>query len=152
MVPYIDASLETYMFPQLTTRPIMNSDKHDLLVKFWKLKHLVFRGPESEDAYDFLIDCHELVLSLWHTSFRKMLKYGGGCIFLWLGYLFLTSSRRRIFLRYWGTIEEIEQRKMSIVAYEVKLYALSRFYTQLFFSPKERIYHFVKGLRLGLQI
>ena len=41
---------------------------------------------------------------------------------------------------------------MSIAAYEAKFRALSRYSTQLCFSPQERICRFVKGLRLDLQI
>ena len=59
--PRIDASLEIGTFPRLTTGPIMTSDQHELFSKFLKLKPPVFKGAESEDAYDFLVDCHELL-------------------------------------------------------------------------------------------
>ena len=39
----------------------MTCDQHDLFIKFLKLKPPVFKGVEFEDAYDFLIDCHELL-------------------------------------------------------------------------------------------
>ena len=58
--PRMDASLEIGTFPRLTTRTIMTSDQHELFSKFLKLKPPVFKGAESEDAYDFLVDCHEL--------------------------------------------------------------------------------------------
>ena len=61
MAPRMDASLEIGMFPRLTTWPIMTNDQHELFSKFLKLKPLVFKGAESEDAYDFLVDCHELL-------------------------------------------------------------------------------------------
>ena len=41
---------------------------------------------------------------------------------------------------------------MSVTTCEAKFRALSRYATQLCFSPQERIRHFVKGLRLDLQI
>ena len=41
---------------------------------------------------------------------------------------------------------------MSVSAYEAKFRALSRYATQLCFSPQERIRRFVKGLRSDLQI
>ena len=41
---------------------------------------------------------------------------------------------------------------MSVTAYEAKFRALSRYATQLYFSPQERIRHFVKGLRSELRI
>ena len=59
--PRMDASLEIGMFPRLTTGPIMTSDQHELFSKFLKLKPPVFKDAESEDAYDFLVDCHDLL-------------------------------------------------------------------------------------------
>ena len=61
MAPRIDASLEIGTFPRLTPGPIMTSDQHELFTKFLKLKPPVFKGAESEDAYDFLVDCLELL-------------------------------------------------------------------------------------------
>ena len=61
VAPRMDASLEIGTFPRLTTGPIMTSDQHELFSKFLKLKPPVFKGAESEDAYDFLVDCHELL-------------------------------------------------------------------------------------------
>ncbi|TMW80584.1 hypothetical protein EJD97_018067, partial [Solanum chilense] len=61
MAPRMDASLEVGTFPRLTTRPIMTSNQHELFTKFLKLKPPVFKGAESVDAYDFLVDCHELL-------------------------------------------------------------------------------------------
>ena len=51
VAPRMDASLEIGTFPRLTIGTIMTSDQHDLLSKFFK----------SEDAYDFVVDCHELL-------------------------------------------------------------------------------------------
>ena len=61
VAPRMDASLEIGTFPRLTTGPIMTNDQHELFSKFLKLKPPVFKGVESEDAYDFLVDCHELL-------------------------------------------------------------------------------------------
>ena len=61
VAPRMDASLEIGTFPRLTTGPIMTNDQHELFSKFLKLKAPVFKGAESEDAYDFLVDCHELL-------------------------------------------------------------------------------------------
>ena len=57
----MDASLEVGMFPRLTIGSIMTSDQHELFTKFLKLKPPVFKGAESEDDCDFLVDCHELL-------------------------------------------------------------------------------------------
>ena len=59
VAPRMDASLEAGKFPRLTTRSIMTGDQHDLFTMFLKLKHPVLKVDESEDAYDFLVDCHE---------------------------------------------------------------------------------------------
>ena len=61
MTPRMDASLDIGTFPRLTTGPIMTNDQHELFSKFLKFKPPVFKGAESEDAYDFLVDCHELL-------------------------------------------------------------------------------------------
>ena len=61
VAPRMDASLEIGTFPRLTTGPIMTSDQHELFTKFMKLKPPVFKGAESKNAYDFLVDCHELL-------------------------------------------------------------------------------------------
>ena len=61
VAPRMDVPLEIGTFPRLTTGPIMTNDQHELFSKFLKLKPLVFKGAESEDAYDFLVDCHELL-------------------------------------------------------------------------------------------
>ena len=57
----MDASLEIGTFPRLTTGPIMTSYQHELFCMFLKFKPPVFNGAESKDAYDFLVDCHELL-------------------------------------------------------------------------------------------
>ena len=46
----------------------------------------------------------------------------------------------------------LEQGRMSVNAYEAKFRALSRYDTQLFFSPQERIRCFVKGLKSELRL
>ena len=45
----------------------------------------------------------------------------------------------------------LEQGRMSVTAYEAKFRALSRYATQLCFSPQERIRRFLKGLRSELR-
>ena len=46
----------------------------------------------------------------------------------------------------------LEQGRMPITPYEDKFRALSRYATQICFSPQERIRRFIKGLRSDLQI
>ena len=61
LAPRIDALLDIGTFLRLTTGPIMTNDQHELFSKFFKLKPPVFKGPESEDVYYFLVVCHELL-------------------------------------------------------------------------------------------
>lgn len=175
VAPRMEASLETDTFPRLTTGPIMTNDQHDLFIKFLKLKPPVFKGTESEDAYDFLVDCHELlhkmdIVERFGVEFVTY-QFQGDAKMWWRSHvecrpakappmtwtafssLFmekyiprtLRDRRRDEFLN-------IEQGRMSVAAYEAKFRALSRYATQLCFSPQERIRRFVKGLRSDLQI
>ena len=64
LAPLMDGSLEAGMFPRLTIEPIMTGDHHDLFIRFLKLKPPVFKGAESEDAYNFLVYCHELLCKM----------------------------------------------------------------------------------------
>ncbi|XP_069144508.1 uncharacterized protein [Solanum lycopersicum] len=101
----------------------MIDDQHGFFIKFLKLKPPVFKGAKSEDAYDFLVDFHELLhkidiverfsVEFGPISFRGMPKCGGG-------------------------------RMLSVNQH--------RYATQICFSPPERIRLFVKGLRSDLQI
>lgn len=55
------SSLKVRTFPRLTIGFVMTGDLHNLFIKFLKLKPPVFKGDESEDSYDFLVDYHELL-------------------------------------------------------------------------------------------
>ena len=173
VAPRMDASFEIGMFPLLTTGPIITSDQHQLFTKFLKLKPPVFTGAESGDAYDFLVDCHELldkmgIVERFGVEFVTY-QFQGNTKMWWRSYvecqpaqtppmtwvsfssLFmekyipwtLRDRRRDEFL-------SLEQGRMSVTAYEAKFCALYRYATHLCFSPQERIHRFVKGLRSDL--
>ncbi|TMW81004.1 hypothetical protein EJD97_012852 [Solanum chilense] len=80
VAPRMDATLEVGTFPRLTTGPIMTSDQHELFTKFLKLKPQVFKGYESEDAYDFLVIVERFGLEFVTYQFLGMPKCGGGRI------------------------------------------------------------------------
>ena len=61
VAPRMDASLEVGTFLRLTIGSIMTGDQHDLFIRLLKLKPPVLKVAESEEAYDFLVDCHELL-------------------------------------------------------------------------------------------
>ncbi|XP_049372096.1 uncharacterized protein LOC125837004 [Solanum verrucosum] len=175
VAPRMDASLETGTFPRLTTGPIMTSDQHDLFIKFLKLKPPFFKGTESEDAYDFLVDCHELlhkmdIVERFGVEFVTY-QFQGDAKMWWRSHVecrpakappMTWTSFSSLFMEKYipRTLRDrrrdeflnIEQGRMSVAAYEAKFRALSRYATQLCFSLQERIRRFVKGLRSDLQI
>ncbi|TMW96877.1 hypothetical protein EJD97_006628 [Solanum chilense] len=149
VAPRMNASLEVGTFPRLTTGPIMTSDQHELFTKFLKFKPLVFKGAESEEAYDFLGNA-----KMWLRSYVEFQPaHASSMTSASFSMLFmekyiprtLRDKRRDEFL-------SLEEGRMSVTAYEAKFRALSRYATQLCFSPQERIRRFVKGLRSDLQI
>ncbi|XP_069144367.1 uncharacterized protein [Solanum lycopersicum] len=133
------------------------------------------RVLNSEDAYDFLVDCHELlhkmdIVEQFSIEFVTY-QFQGDAKMWWCSYVEYQPARAppmtwasfsSLFMEKYipRTLRDrrrdeclsLEQRKMSVAAYEAKFCALSRYATQLCFSPQERIRRFVKGLRSDLQI
>ncbi|XP_069151175.1 uncharacterized protein [Solanum lycopersicum] len=175
VAPRMDASLEIGTFPRLTTGPIMTNDQHELFSKFLKLKPPIFKGVESEDAYDFLVDCHELlhkmgIVERFGVEFVTN-QFQGNAKMWWRSHVecqpteappMTWASFSSLFMEKYipRTLRDrkrdeflsLEQGRMSVTAYEAKFRASSRYATQLCFSPQERIRRFVKGLRSELRI
>ena len=157
VAPRMDASLEIGTFPRLTTGPAMTNDQHELFSKFLKLKPPVFKGAESEDAYDFLVYFHELlhkmgIVERFCVEFVTY-QFQGNSKMWWRSHVECqpTEAPPRTFRdRKRDEFLSLEQGRMSVNAYEAKFCVLSRYATQLRFSPQERIRRFVKRLRSEL--
>ena len=167
--------MEVGIFPRLTTWSIMTDDQHELFIKFLKLKPPVFKGAESEDAYDFLVDCHELLhkmdiverfgvefvtyqvqedAKMWWRSYVEF-QPAQAPPMTWASFSSLFMEKyipRTLRDRRRDEVLSLEQGTMSVAAYEAKFRALSRYATQLCFSPKEQIRCFMKGFRSDLQM
>ena len=152
VAPRMDASLEIDTFPRLTTGPIMTSDQHELFSMFLKLKPPVFKGAESEDAYDFLVDCHELlhkmgIVERFGVEFVTY-QFQGNAKMWWRSYvecqpaqaLLNWASFSSLFMEKYipRTLRDrrrdeflsLEQGRMTVTAYEAKFRAFSRYATQ----------------------
>ena len=159
MAPRMDVQLEISTFPRLTTGPVMTNDQHELFSKFLKLKPPVFKGAESEDAYDFVVECHELlhkmgIVERFGVEFVSY-QFQGNAKMLRRSHVECQPTEappRTLRDRKRDEILSLEQGRMSVNAYEARFRALSRYATQLCFSPQERIHRFVKGLRSELRI
>ena len=152
VAPRMDASLELGTFPRFTTGPIMTSDQHELFSKFLKLKPAVFKGAESEDAYDFLVDCHEMlhkidIVERFGVEFVTY-QFQGNAKMWWRSYVecqpaqappITWASFSSLFMEKYipRTLRDrrrdeflsLEQGRMSVTAYEAKFRALSRYVT-----------------------
>ena len=153
----------------------MTSDQQELYSMFLKLKPPVFKGAESEDAYDFLVDIHELlhkigIVERFGVEFVTD-QFQGNAKMWWRSHVecqpaqappMTWASFSSLFMEKYipRTLRDrrrdeflsLQQGKMSVTTYEAKFRALSRYATQLCFNPQERIRRFVKGLMSYLRI
>ena len=127
----------------------MTSYQHELFTKILKLKPPVFKGAESEDAYDFLVDCHELlhkmdIVERFGVEFVTN-QFQGNAKMWWRSYVecqpaqtppMTWASFSSLFMEKYipQTLRDrrrdeflsLEQGRMSVTAYEAKYCALSR--------------------------
>ena len=126
----------------------MTSDPRELFTKLLKLKPPVFKGAESEDAYDILIDCHELLhkMDIVERFGVEIVTYQfqGDAKMWWRSYvecqpakappmtwasfsnLFMEKSIPRTLRDRIYEILSLEQGRMSVAAYDAKFSSLSR--------------------------
>ncbi|XP_069145553.1 uncharacterized protein [Solanum lycopersicum] len=140
-----------------------------------KLKPPILKGAESEDAYNFLVNCHELLhkmdmVELFGVEFFNY-QFQEDAKMWWLSYVecrlattppMTWASFSRLFMEKYvpRTLRErrrvelmrLDQGRMWVATYEAKFHVLSRYSTRLCFSPQEWIHRFMKVLRSDMQI
>ncbi|XP_069143387.1 uncharacterized protein [Solanum lycopersicum] len=136
--------------------------------------HILWIDAESEDSYDFLVECHELphkmgIVERFGAVFVTY-QFQGNAKMRWRSHVecqpteappMTWVSFSNLFMEKYipRTLRDrkrdeflsLEQGRMSVMACEAMFHALSRHATQLCFSPQERIRRFMKGLRSELR-
>ena len=165
--------LDSIEFPDMTShlvnRPSMTIDEQKMFGRFRVMNPPTYTGDLAEDAYEFIVSCHERLHNLGlveshgvdYTAFQMTSsakqwwrdyissRPAGSHPLSWTQFTqvflskFVPRSERE---RKRAEFEGLQQNGMSVAEYEGKFHALARHASMILPTEAERVRRFVKGL------
>ncbi|XP_069144424.1 uncharacterized protein [Solanum lycopersicum] len=131
------------MTSHLVNRPSMTIDEQKMFGRFRLMNPPSYTGDLAEDAYEFIVRCHERLHNL-----RLVESHGVD----YIAFQMTGSANQCERERKRAEFESLHQRGMSVAEYEGKFHALARHAWMILPTEAERVRRFVKGLIIPIRL